>query len=1042
MAIKVQGTTIIDDSKVLSNVSSVDSTTANSISSALQVGTPAPLTVTSVTASSNQTTFPVNYKSGNISVYLNGSRLADSDDYTATSGTAVVLTTGATSNDLVEIVEHGAAFASPYAANIYTANGSSPFNSGNTTLTASYTKGKEAVYVNGVKFLSGTDYTTNNAGDTITFLSALSSGDLVEVVEHGALANSSFTDLTDTPSSLGTAGQVAQINSAGNAIEFADPGTKTVANITELEALTSSEGDMAFVTGTNGLFIKKTAGWYKIATVANDQLQSVTVTMSGGGTAADPYELALDGTDTTATGAATDPEGLSVTWSVAATSANTSISGNNIVVSSVTVATITQGTGASSNVFTIDPVATTGTHNFSLRFSVTDGINATINTDKDYILNFVTTVLDSKHTTLLAQAVGANNGTNSSITDSHSSSSPHTFTNTGTPVAGTLSPYRAGGYSLFFDGTNDALTIPQTSNVGNFGTGEFTVELWFKPTNEDVQMMFVDFRTSVAGLQISRRGSNTIRVRSGGTTLITGSTLLTDLNTWYHVCVHRNSSNELKLFVNGTQEGGTITGHTDNYTSESSGNWNIAQNYTGGTRINGYITDFRVTHGQAITPPSGGPTERLTASTNTKFLYSGTGYIGDTHNSVASNNHTISLVGAPETRQFGPYDSSEYDAADNGGSIYFPVDTGTRLSSASSSLELGTGNFTIEGWLYHNLDGATGSSYCFDYRTPPNSGSVHPFLYIENSVFKYGYGAYSQKITSGTVVENTWYHWAVCRSGTNTKLFLNGKQVGSTFTGDNINYQGQQPYIGRHNNVSSLSAKGYLSDVRITKSDLYTADFTPPTAPLASTNSVLHMKGADGSIIDKSGSDNLVLHGNTKCTTTSVVYNSNTVSSKSIYFDGSGDYIDLPLEQKIGTADFTIEGWVNFSAVTNNRAVFGIAYTGGAYLEFYLRQDGASNSLAITGVSGGFTVFSNTTCSTNTWYHFALVRSGTTGTVYLNGTSKGTVGITNNATGTIRLGTYDGSNSMLQGYLQDVRVSVGKARHTGNFNPPTALHEG
>ncbi len=239
----------------------------------------------------------------------------------------------------------------------------------------------------------------------------------------------------------GSSGQYLKSTGSGGVVfDTVAAGTTTVADLTALEALSAAQGDMAFVLSNNNVYIRKTAGWYKIATVTNDQLQSVTVTMSGGGTAGDPYELALDGTDTLATGAATDPEGLSVTWSAAAISPAT-LSGNNIVVSSVNVATITQGTGASSNVFTIDPVATTGTHNFSLRFSVTDGINATINTDKAYTLNFVTSVLDSNHTTLLAKAVGANNGTNSSIIDSGGS---NTVSDRGSLAAGTFSPYRSG----------------------------------------------------------------------------------------------------------------------------------------------------------------------------------------------------------------------------------------------------------------------------------------------------------------------------------------------------------------------------------------------------------------------------------------------------------------------------------------------------------------------------------------------------------------------------------------------------------------------
>ena len=58
---------------------------------------------TEFTATASQTTFTVAYTAGLVSVYLNGVRLAAAD-YTATNGTSVVLATGATAGDLVEIV--------------------------------------------------------------------------------------------------------------------------------------------------------------------------------------------------------------------------------------------------------------------------------------------------------------------------------------------------------------------------------------------------------------------------------------------------------------------------------------------------------------------------------------------------------------------------------------------------------------------------------------------------------------------------------------------------------------------------------------------------------------------------------------------------------------------------------------------------------------------------------------------------------------------------------------------------------------------------
>lgn len=62
--------------------------------------------VNAFTATSNQTTFSVNYTVGTIEVFLNGIKLLQTD-YTATNGTTVVLDDGANTGDNVEVVEYG-----------------------------------------------------------------------------------------------------------------------------------------------------------------------------------------------------------------------------------------------------------------------------------------------------------------------------------------------------------------------------------------------------------------------------------------------------------------------------------------------------------------------------------------------------------------------------------------------------------------------------------------------------------------------------------------------------------------------------------------------------------------------------------------------------------------------------------------------------------------------------------------------------------------------------------------------------------------------
>jgi hypothetical protein len=67
------------------------------------------------TATASQTTFTgaddnsntLAYDAGFIDVYLNGIRLVNGSDFTATSGSSIVLTTGASANDILEIVAFG-----------------------------------------------------------------------------------------------------------------------------------------------------------------------------------------------------------------------------------------------------------------------------------------------------------------------------------------------------------------------------------------------------------------------------------------------------------------------------------------------------------------------------------------------------------------------------------------------------------------------------------------------------------------------------------------------------------------------------------------------------------------------------------------------------------------------------------------------------------------------------------------------------------------------------------------------------------------------
>ena len=137
-------------------------------------------------------------------------------------------------------------------------------------------------------------------------------------------------------------------------------------NLADLPATSDTVGNKAFITSTNKLYIWSGVGWYLVAEVTNASPSSITGVNAS-------YDLASDGTATTITAVATDPEGLALTWSSSVTAGSL----NGTIVSNV------------DNVFTVTPHASNAT-TFSITFSVTDGVNSAVSAVSQFSLSFYT----------------------------------------------------------------------------------------------------------------------------------------------------------------------------------------------------------------------------------------------------------------------------------------------------------------------------------------------------------------------------------------------------------------------------------------------------------------------------------------------------------------------------------------------------------------------------------------------------------------------------------------------------------------------------
>ena len=183
-------------------------------------------------ATAGQTAFSPGsgYLPGYIDVYYNGLKLYGGDDYTATDGVNVTLSSAAAVNDIIEVVGFG---ANVPAANIYVLNSMASLlnrqtfyaNSGQTIFTPSlsYRVGYVDVYYNGIKMNIPEDVTANN-GSSINFITVTPTvNSIIEIVgltPNVALANA-------IPITGGTISGVAITTSTVNTFTIGSNSTGT-----------------------------------------------------------------------------------------------------------------------------------------------------------------------------------------------------------------------------------------------------------------------------------------------------------------------------------------------------------------------------------------------------------------------------------------------------------------------------------------------------------------------------------------------------------------------------------------------------------------------------------------------------------------------------------------------------------------------------------------------------------------------------------------------------------------------------------------------
>jgi hypothetical protein len=452
----------------------------------------------------------------------------------------------------------------------------------------------------------------------------------------------------------------------------------------------------------------------------------------------------------------------------------------------------------------------------------------------------------------------------------------------------------------------------------------------------------------------------------------------------------------------------------------------------------------------------------------TKLLLHGDGTNGST-------TFTDSEILAKTVTRYGNAQISTAQSVFGGASMLFDG-TGDYLTVPDSDDWLfGTGDFTIDMWVrigsYPATTGVLQYQMLVSRSVPTPTRAFYVCLWNNAGTYSANIACYSTTAIfdfsdAWAYSLNTWYHIAWVRAGNTIRFYVNGTQTGTDHTtaaSVDVAPAGTVFNISGYNlGASPYLFTGYIDELRVSKGIArWTANFTPPTQSYALpgidsyTKLALHMDGADSSttFTDSCAVPKTV----TRYGDAQIKVAQSKFGGASGYFDGTGDYIEVPYSSdfSFGAGDFTIDFWINFST-TSGTYKWLFDQRGGInsyyQLAYYSADTGIQLSFTATVAGVDVALYKwPYTPATATWYHMALVRSGSSLLLFASGvsvtpgsvaTSIGTKSMPDVTNIPFRVGYYaNGGLYPFHGYFDEFRISKGIARWTANFTPPDRAYE-
>ena len=332
---------------------------------------------------------------------------------------------------------------------------------------------------------------------------------------------------------------------------------------------------------------------------------------------------------------------------------------------------------------------------------------------------------------------------------------------------------------------------------------------------------------------------------------------------------------------------------------------------------------------------------------------------------------------------------------------------------------------TIEAWV------RTTSSAKMEV-VPIAGATSERYLYLENGVVKAGQ---STTVAASTITVNdgTWHHIAYTVDGSNmAQVYVDGIASGASADIGAVDFSTVDAYIGMAPG-GSFRFDGEIADVRIWQGVRSAPEIhdnmnhDPAVAFTGSGTLAAHWtldQGTGTAAPDRTGGNDGTIFSQTwvdRHTSSGIIDPPDTA----MHFDGSS-FVGMGNVLNAGSNDFTVSAWINPDQLSGHQIIVGKSRAGdtaGGYWD--LRIADGLLTIESTNISTGV-LASSYTVPAGQWSHVALVREGTSYSLFLNGSlvDQTSVGSTINYGNSqeLRIGarTSADGTSAFQGFSGDI----------------------